>query len=35
VVRDLLVELGRFVVDELAPTSRNLADSLPALPAGA
>jgi N-formylglutamate amidohydrolase len=35
VVRDLLVELGRFVVDELAPTSRNLAESLPALPAGA
>jgi N-formylglutamate amidohydrolase len=35
VVRDLLVELGRFVVDELAPTSGNMADSLPALPAGA
>jgi N-formylglutamate amidohydrolase len=35
VVRDLLVELGRFVVDELAPTSRNMADPLPALPAGA
>jgi N-formylglutamate amidohydrolase len=35
VVRDLLVELGRFVVEELAPTSRNMADSLPALPAGA
>ncbi|HEX5079861.1 MAG TPA: N-formylglutamate amidohydrolase [Geminicoccaceae bacterium] len=35
VVRELLVELGSFVLDELAPTSRNGAESLPALPAGA
>jgi N-formylglutamate amidohydrolase len=35
VVRDLLLELGRFVVEELAPKSRTTADALPALPAGA
>jgi N-formylglutamate amidohydrolase len=35
VVRDLLVELGRFVVEELTPKSRSMAESLPALPAGA
>jgi N-formylglutamate amidohydrolase len=35
VVRDLLVELGRFVAEDLAPRPRNMADSLPALPAGA
>jgi N-formylglutamate amidohydrolase len=35
VVRDLLVELGRFVVEELPPRSRRMADPLPALPAGA
>jgi N-formylglutamate amidohydrolase len=34
VVRDLLVELGRFVVEELTPASRGM-DVLPALPAGA
>jgi N-formylglutamate amidohydrolase len=35
VVRDLLVELGRFVIEELTPRSRSTADTLPALPAGA
>jgi hypothetical protein len=34
VVRDLLVELGRFVVAELAPRSRHPADPLPVLPTG-
>jgi N-formylglutamate amidohydrolase len=34
VVRDLLVELGRFVAAELTPRSRVPADPLPALPAG-
>jgi len=33
VVRDLLVELGRFVAEELAPRSRRAADAVPALPA--
>jgi N-formylglutamate amidohydrolase len=35
VVRDLLVELGRFVVEELTPRTPGAAVSLPALPAGA
>ena len=35
VVRDLLVELGRFVVEELTPRSPGAAVSLPALSAGA
>ena len=35
VVRELLVELGRFVVEELTPVSRSTTDVLPALPAGA
>ena len=35
VVRDLLIELGRFVAEELAPTARATPASLPALPAGA
>jgi len=35
VVRDLLVELGRFVVEELTPKSRTTTAVLPALPAGA
>ena len=34
VVRDLLVELGRFVVEELTPAARSAA-ALPGLPAGA
>jgi N-formylglutamate amidohydrolase len=35
VVRDLLVELGRFVIEELTPRAGITAASLPALPAGA
>jgi N-formylglutamate amidohydrolase len=35
VVRDLLVELGRFVIEELTPRTPGAAVSLPALPAGA
>jgi N-formylglutamate amidohydrolase len=35
VVRDLLVELGRFVIQELTPPSLGTAAALPALPAGA
>ena len=35
VVRDLLVELGRFVVEELTPAARDTTEALPALPAGA
>jgi N-formylglutamate deformylase len=35
VVRDLLVELGRFVVEELTPRTPGATVSLPALPAGA
>jgi N-formylglutamate amidohydrolase len=34
-VRDLLVELGRFAVEELTPASRSATDVLPALQAGA